>query len=221
MASFERRLRFYRQWPYLLSAMLLTMAVFIPWDMLKTSLAVWGFNPRYLTGYYIGNLPVEEWLFFIAIPYACLFTYYALNYLIKKDYFGKYARTFILILAIALLIIGFMNFSRLYTSVTFISTGIFLLFHRFVLRKEYMGRFFMMYFVTLIPFFIVNGLLTGSFISEEVVFYDNAQNLGIRLGTIPVEDMVYGMLMLLMNVTWFEWLKSRKSLQRSSSLTSS
>ena len=84
-----------------------------------------------------------------------------------------------------------------------------------------MGRFFIMYFVTLIPFFIVNGLLTGSFISEEVVFYDNAQNLGIRLGTIPVEDMVYGMLMLLMNVTWFEWLKSRKSLQRSSSLTSS
>lgn len=213
IAGFDRRLRFDRQWPFLFPAMLLTMIVFIPWDMLKTSLEVWGFNPRYLTGYYIGNLPVEEWLFFIAIPYACLFTYHALNYLIKADYFGKYAQSFALLLGISLLILGFMNFNRLYTSVTFISTGGFLLFHRFFLRKEYLGRFFMMYFVTLIPFFIVNGLLTGSFIPGEVVFYDNAQNLGIRLGTIPVEDMVYGMLMLLMNVTWFEWLKSRKSMQ--------
>lgn len=211
MASFNRRLRFDRQWRYLFPAMLFTMLVFIPWDMLKTDLAVWGFNPRYLIGYYIGNLPVEEWLFFISVPYACLFTYHALNFLLQKDYFGL-AQGFTLLLAIALVFIGFLNITRLYTSVTFISTGIFLLFHRFVLRKTYMGRFLMMYLVTLIPFFIVNGLLTGSFIPEEVVYYDDAQNLDIRLGTIPVEDLVYGMLMLLMNVTWFEWLKNRKSL---------
>ena len=66
-----------------------------------------------------------------------------------------------------------------------------------------------MYFVTLIPFFIVNGLLTGSFIPEEVVYYNDAENLGIRLGTIPIEDTVYGLLMLLMNVTWYEYFKSR------------
>ena len=66
-----------------------------------------------------------------------------------------------------------------------------------------------MYFVTLIPFFIVNGLLTGSFIPEEVVYYNDAENLGIRLGTIPIEDAVYGLLMLLMNVTWYEYFKSR------------
>lgn len=221
LAGFDKRLRFDRQWRYLFPAILLTMTIFIPWDMLKTALAVWGFNPRYLTGYYIGNLPVEEWIFFIAIPYACLFTYHALNYLIKEDYFGKYAKTFALLLAIVLLFFGFINFNRLYTSVTFISTGGFLLLHRFVLRKAYLGRFFMMYFVTLIPFFIVNGLLTGSFIPGEVVYYDNSQNLGIRLGTIPIEDMVYGMLMLLMNVTFYEWLKSRRTTKAVSSPLSS
>jgi lycopene cyclase domain-containing protein len=209
IAGFDKRLRFQQQWKFLFPAMLLTMLVFIPWDMLKTDLAVWGFNPRYLLGFYIGNLPVEEWMFFIAIPYACLFTYHSLNYLVKKDYLGKYANQITLVLAIFLLIIGLLNTGRLYTSVTFISTGSFLLFHRFVLRVAYMGRFYLMYFVTLIPFFIVNGLLTGSFIPEEVVYYDNAQNLGIRLGTIPVEDMVYGLLMLLMNVTWFEFLKNK------------
>jgi lycopene cyclase domain-containing protein len=211
IAGFDKRLRFDKQWKFLFPAMLLTMVVFIPWDMLKTDIAVWGFNPRYLLGVYIGNLPVEEWMFFIAIPYACLFTYHSLNYLVKKDYFGKYADKITLVLSIMLLVIGLWNTGRLYTSVTFISTGLFLLFHRFLVRSEYMGRFYLMYLVTLVPFFIVNGLLTGSFIPEEVVFYDDTQNLGIRLGTIPVEDMVYGLLMLLMNVTWFEYFRNRFS----------
>jgi lycopene cyclase domain-containing protein len=209
LAGFDKRLRFDKQWRFLFPAMVLTMVLFIPWDMAKTFLAVWGFNPRYLLGFYIGNLPVEEWMFFMAIPYACLFTYHSLNYLVKKDYLGKYANSITLVLSILLLIIGLLNTGRLYTSVTFISTGLFLLFHRYVLKGDYMGRFYLMYLVTLIPFFIVNGLLTGSFIPEEVVFYDNTQNLGIRLGTIPVEDMVYGLLMLLMNVSWFEFFRSK------------
>jgi lycopene cyclase domain-containing protein len=215
IAGFDKRLRFDRQWRFLFPAMLLTMVVFIPWDMLKTCLGVWGFNPRYLLGFYIGNLPIEEWMFFIAIPYACLFTYYALNYLVKKDYLGKYADRITLALAGVLLFFGLMNIGKLYTSVTFISTGGFLLFHRYFIRAGFMGRFYLMYLVTLLPFFIVNGLLTGSFIPEEVVNYDDIQNLGIRLGTIPVEDMVYGLLMLLMNVTWFEYLKNRFNIKTS------
>ncbi len=209
LAGFDNRLKFQRQWKFLFPAIALTMLVFIPWDMLKTGLAVWGFNPAYLLGVYVGNLPVEEWLFFIAIPYACLFTYHSLNYLVKKDYLGVYAGRITLVLAIVLLIIGFMNTGKLYTSVTFISTGGFLLFHHYVIRAPYMGRFYLMYLVTLLPFFIVNGILTGSFIPGEVVFYDNSQNMGIRIGTIPVEDMVYGLLMLLMNVSWFEFFRNK------------
>jgi lycopene cyclase domain-containing protein len=49
----------------------------------------------------------------------------------------------------------------------------------------------------LIPFFIVNGILTGSFIDEPVVWYNNDENLGIRLFTIPVEDSVYAFTMIL------------------------
>jgi len=214
IAGFDKRLKFQKQWRYLFPAILLTMVVFIPWDMLKTSLDVWGFNQRYLIGVYIGNLPVEEWMFFIAIPYACIFTYHSLNYLVKEDYLEKYANLISTGLAILLFLIGFMNIDKLYTSVTFFSTVGFLLFHRYLIHADYMGRFYVMYLVTLIPFFIVNGILTGSFIQEEVVYYDNAENLGIRLGTIPVEDMVYGLLLLLMNVTWYEFLK-RRSLKAS------
>lgn len=208
-AGFDKRLQFQKQWRFLFPAMLLTMLVFIPWDMVKTQHGVWGFNPRYLLGYYIGNLPVEEWAFFIAIPYACLFTYHSLNYLVKKDYLGPFAKYITLLLGIVLLVIGFLNTGRLYTSVTFIGTGAFLVLHLLIVKASYLGRFYLMYVVTLIPFFIVNGLLTGSWIPDEVVYYDNMQNLGIRIGTIPIEDMVYGLLMLLMNVTWYEFFKHR------------
>ncbi len=73
-----------------------------------------------------------------------------------------------------------------------------------------MSRFYFSYLIILIPFFIVNGILTGSFIEGEVVWYNNAENLGIRLGTIPFEDVFYGMLMLLINIAFFEWLKRRE-----------
>ncbi len=209
LAGFDRRLRFDKQWMFVFPAMLLTMVVFIPWDMLKTSAGVWGFNPRYISGIFIGNLPIEEWMFFIAIPYACLFTYHSLNYLVKRDYLGRYANHITVSLAFILLVLGFLHLNKLYTSVTFISTGSFLLVMRFVVRPHYWGRFYMMYLVTLIPFFIINGILTGSWIQEAVVHYDNSQNLGIRIGTIPIEDMVYGLLMLLMNVGWYEGLRRK------------
>jgi lycopene cyclase domain-containing protein len=49
----------------------------------------------------------------------------------------------------------------------------------------------------LIPFFIVNGILTGSFIEDQVVWYNNDENLGIRIGTVPIEDSVYAFTMIL------------------------
>ncbi|MHC1778586.1 MAG: lycopene cyclase domain-containing protein [Lentimicrobium sp.] len=209
IVSFDRRLKFHHKWKFLFPAMLATMVVFIPWDVYKTASGVWGFNPDYLQGLYIFNLPVEEWLFFIAIPYACLFTYHSFEYLIKKDTLGPYAKAITATLVLILLIVAIFNPERTYTFVTFLAAAVFLTLHLFVFKADYLGRFYVMYFATLIPFFIVNGALTGMFTPEPVVWYDDSRNLGIRLGTIPVEDTVYGLLMLLMNTTVYEWLRNR------------
>ena len=68
-----------------------------------------------------------------------------------------------------------------------------------------MGRFFVSYMIVLIPFLIVNGLLTAL----PVVEYNNTENLGIRIFTIPVEDTMYGMLNMLGVVTIMEQMKNK------------
>lgn len=72
-----------------------------------------------------------------------------------------------------------------------------------------MGRFYFAYLFVLIPFFIVNGILTGSFIDEPIVWYNNEENLNIRLGTIPVEDAFYGLLLILNSIVIAEMLETK------------
>ena len=52
IASFEPRLRFYRQWKALLPALLITLVFFIVWDHYLAAWDVWGFNPKYVLGIY-------------------------------------------------------------------------------------------------------------------------------------------------------------------------
>ncbi len=207
LAGFDRRLKFYRQWKYLFPAILLTMILFIPWDVIFTDMGVWEFTPRYLSGIDLINLPIEEWLFFICIPYACLFTYESLNYLVKKDYLRKYVPAINYTLMTVLAILAIIFHDRLYTFVTFSLMILMLALQQFLIKGKYMGRFYFSFIFVLIPFFIVNGLLTGSFIEDQVVWYDNTENMGIRMFTIPIEDSVYALLMLMMNTSFYEYLK--------------
>lgn len=183
--------------------------VFILWDEIFTRLGVWGFNPQYTSGLYIMSLPVEEIMFFICIPYACIFTYFALNHLTKKDHLFPHQEIISSLLIILLLIAGGYYINKLYTGVIFLATGLCLAFVILKLRARFMGRFYFAFIFLLIPFFIVNGILTGSFTDEPVVWYNNEENLGVRIGTIPVEDFFYAMLMILIPVTIYEKLEER------------
>lgn len=207
--SFYPKANFSKKWQYLMPAIAIPGVIFILWDVYFTKWGIWGFNESYLTGLNISNLPLEEWMFFICIPYACVFTYFSFKHLFKKDYLLQYAPAITWVLIAVSILIAVTNLDLAYTSVTFLSLAAFLLFHIFVLKSDYLGRFYFSFIFILIPFFLINGVLTGSFIDDQVVWYNDSQNLGIRLGTIPVEDTFYGMLLLLMNVTLFEELQPR------------
>ncbi len=205
--SFDKKVAFYKMWKYYLPAIFITAFLFIIWDVYFTKIGVWGFNDLHLTGIHIFNLPLEECLFFITVPYASVFTYEVIIVYIKKDLFAPASRLISVCFLFVFFAIGFIFIDRLYTAVTFISTFAFLVLLYATRFTNFLGRFYFSYLIILFPFFIVNGVLTGTGIEEEVVFYNNAENLGLRLISIPVEDSIYGMLLILMNVSLKEFFR--------------
>ena len=54
----------------------------------------------------------------------------------------------------------------------------------------------------------MNGILTGTGLEEPVVWYNDDENLGIRLLTIPIEDIGYAFTMIFGNVFLIEKFKA-------------
>ena len=209
--SFHPKLNFYKTWPAFFPAVLLTGLLFVLWDMQFTSIGVWGFNERYLTGIELGNLPIEEVFFFICIPYACVFTFHCLSLFMTNSGDLKMQRSVTIFLIVFSLATGFLNLGKLYTSTTFFLLAVLLIISEFIYKANWLLLFYKIYLVLLLPFFIVNGILTGSWIEEEVVWYNSEEYMGIRLGTIPLEDVFYGATLILMNLLIYKFLFSRKS----------
>jgi lycopene cyclase domain-containing protein len=206
--SFHQRLLFYKKFKAAFFAITLTAAFFIVWDVLFTRVGVWGFNPKYVTGIHFLNLPIEEVLFFICIPYACLFTYHCLNILVETTVNPIATNNITLGLLWICLAMGTVFWGNLYSTFTALLLFIVLLF-LLIKPTHWLHHFYFSYLVILIPFFLVNGILTGSFIDEPVVWYNNNENMGIRILAIPFEDFFYGMLLLLINVGLFEYGKKK------------
>lgn len=208
--SFHPSIRFHRRYSTFWPACLFVAAIFILWDMWFTHIGVWGFNPTHLTEARIFNLPVEEILFFICIPYACVFTYHCFKKLNVPAPGSQVQKVVTLILSAVLLTLVTTHPDRAYTVTTFTLLSVSLLILQFISRPEWLGRFYVSYLVLLIPFFAVNGILTGSCLEQPVVWYNDNENLGLRLLTIPVEDVFYGMLLIIWNVALMEILDSRR-----------
>lgn len=206
--SFEPRVAYSSRWKALFPAIALTAAFFIVWDVQFTINGVWGFNEQYLAGWSLFGLPVEEWLFFVTVPFASVFIYDCVIYFDKDAKLKMKLSKTSTGIGLVLIALALIYPDKDYTFFNFLFAGLLLSLHGLVIRSSYMGYFFVAYFIHLIPFFIVNGVLTGGFTEEPVVWYNNSENLGLRIWTIPVEDSVYALLLLLMNVTYYEMFKS-------------
>ncbi|WP_029036610.1 lycopene cyclase domain-containing protein [Salinimicrobium xinjiangense] len=209
--SFHPKLKFHKTWSAFFPAVFISGLIFVLWDMYFTHIGVWGFNEKYLTGINIGNLPLEEVLFFFCIPYACVFTYHCLDLFMGRTGDPKVQKMITILLVVGLLSFGIFFFSRSYTATTFISFALLLLFAEFILKINWLSRFYLIYGVLLIPFFLVNGVLTGSWIEEEVVWYNSEEFMNFRIGTIPIEDVFYGAELILMNLLIYKYILARKS----------
>ncbi len=205
--SFDKKVGFYKHWPLLLPSLLLTGALFILFDIYFARNGIWGFNPKYHSGIVLADLPLEEWLFFIVIPYASIFIHYVMIAYFPDAILPDKTTKMISASLLAILFLAIiLNPDRAY-SVVYFSLMIFVLLISMFERTGLLNRFYVSFPVILIPFITINGILTGSFIEGEVVWYNSAEITGLRIITIPVEDFAYGFSLILINLLFMNYFR--------------
>jgi lycopene cyclase domain-containing protein len=213
--SFDRKVGFYHYWISFLPSSIIAGSIYIIVDIFFVKYGVWGFNPEYHSATVILGLPVEEWLFFVLIPYACVFIHYVFIAYFPSVMLGDgVTRILSILIILALLFIVFIYRDRAYTVFNFSLVIVALVVAMFE-RNRLLNRYFLSFIIMLVPFFLVDGILTGTFIKDEVVWYNNSETLGIRLLTVPIEDVGYAFSLVLLNLLLTGWLNIRFQITKS------
>lgn len=193
--SFDRRVAYYRRWAALGIAVSPVSAAYIAWDVFATARGDWWFNKQYAGDPVLFSLPLGEVLFFVTVPYACLFIYE-----VVRAYFPRRtapapspARAIAFGLAAALLLTAFMFRDRDYTVLALSSVAALLVLAALLdpeMPRSYHAGLFML--LSYVPFLIANGILT----SLPIVGYNPDAIWGVRFLSIPLEDFFYNFGML-------------------------
>ena len=202
--SFDKRIQFYKHFPAFLIAALLVAVPFLAWDIYFTKIGVWWFNTSYTMGITLFGLPVEEWLFFICIPFSCVFTFFCLDKFFDLSWTDAFNNIIVFVSVITLTLIALLHYDKIYTFVTAVSTTLTLIFLHFFARAEWIGKASLVFLILMLGFLPVNGVLTGTGLEAPIVNYNPRAFLNIRLLTIPLEDAVYGYTQFLLNIYFFK-----------------
>lgn len=204
IASFDRRIKFNQHFSAFLKAAIVVAIPFIAWDVYFTAKGVWWFNTDYTMGLNIAGLPLEEMLFFIFIPFSCVFTFYTIDKYYKWNALSGFNNILVFVSVIVLSVVALLNTDKIYTLVTAVVTIATLIYLHFISRSEWITKASVVFTILMLGFFPVNGILTGSFIENPIVNYNPNDFLGIRMFTIPIEDAVYGYSQFLLVLYFFK-----------------
>lgn len=209
--SFHHKIKFNRHFKAFILASSIVALFFIVWDIWFTKIGVWWFNDKYLLGLRIVNLPIEEILFFICIPFSCIFTYFCLDKFFRLDWKPEMEKIFVIFSILTLVILALYCNNRIYPFMTFLTTAISLFVLYFILNARWIGKASFIYLILMPGFLGVNGILTGTGLDSPIVNYNPEHFLGIRILTIPIEDTVYGYEMILWNIFLFQKFKRKET----------
>lgn len=207
--SFDKKVAFFSKRKAIFISMILPGIFYLIWDMIFTDLGVWSFNPRFITGLKGYNLPIEEILFFVVVPYCCTFIYECVRCYLPNMTDNKNLKSAFRFSGILFILSAFFVTDKAYTFYTLLFSGFFITTFYFFPKwsqRFHTSAFLLSFIISLIPFLLVNGMLT----SIPVVIYNNEQNMNLRIGTIPIEDTIYGMLLMMWNIAGFERKMNRK-----------
>lgn len=175
---------------------------FIIWDSFVTNIH-WFFNEKYIIGIRFFGLPFEEILFFISVPFACLFLWEMIVQNSKDRYFGKNHYFYVLTIIFSGSALYFFFIGLNYTGLVFFSLSLLILVDSFGQKLLFRRNFAIFLLFVLLSIFIFNGYLTA----RPVLIYSEKFMTNIRIITIPVEDIGYGFSLIYLATAVYEKLK--------------
>lgn len=172
-----------------LPAIAIVSFVFVIWDILFTRLGIWLFDKNYHLGVYVFNLPLEEYLWFLVIPFCGMFVYHVCEqYISIRGVKDNYWKAVLLLIVIVLYLIGM---DKLYTAESLaVCASVIMMGLIWGIPK--FGLFLASFGLILIPMFIFNGMLTGLFTRQACVVYNSQEFSNFRVLSFPVEDISFG-----------------------------
>ncbi len=190
--SFDRKVAFWRKWPQVFAAIAAVVVAFGAWDAWMAARGIWGFNPAHAGEARFLHLPPGEWLFFVCVPYACLFVLECVRaYFPDREI--RIPGPVFPVLAAFFGVLAILYRELGYTATVFLACGLVVAaLQAFVPTTVRSRNFWIGLGLTYLPFLVANGFLTGI----PIVLYDDAENLAVRVGSIPLEDFFFSFAML-------------------------
>jgi len=210
--SFKWVFPYYKNFKPLFASILIVGSAYIFWDILVTLRGDWWFAEEYLIGLEF-VIPLEEALFFVVVPYSCIFIYENLQYFFpdKKIKFNKWLYYAI---AILLAILAIIFYHQEYTILALLSVTTFLLIAATWFPDLLQSRNYWAYIlISFGAFLIFNYLLTSIPIvlyNPEAIWGGTVDQIWYgRFITIPFEDFFYNFSMLSFYLLVYRYFKKR------------
>lgn len=206
-SQFSRQIKSVSRWRLKLRVSVIVMIPYVIWDALVAG-SHWQFNTVYTLDFRFFSLPIEEWLFFITVPFGCLLVWETLP---QVDRWLARLRSLrhIRNVLYAALPVGIWVFStgKQYTGLVLCCFGCVGLMDM-LLRTDLLLRPKTYLYLAIVAGLILvfNGYLTA----RPVVMYGEVYQMGYRIWTIPIEDFGYGFTLMLFNTMLYEKLKDGK-----------
>ncbi len=203
--TFAPRVYYYRKLKPLAFSILIVGSMFVIWDAVASGRGDWSFNNEYVHGFNIFGLPFEEILFFITVPYSCLFLYETFRTYIKETAFSINKHIYG-ILALLFFTGAIIFINRSYTATILLISAIIFVSARFCFKTIFVSNLYWLYILICTALFAVfNYFLT----SLPVVTYAEGAIIGLRIASIPIEDFFYNFSLLSLYLIFYRFAEDK------------